>query len=315
MRWEAPQVLSVELAHPEGADLPAWEAGSHIDVHLPNGVVRQYSLSNQPGDTRRYVLGVLNEKVSRGGSRCVHQQLRVGERLTISAPRNNFPLAQGAAHSVLVAGGIGLTPILAMARRLVALGQAATLLYCARSAKDAAFVGELQALAAASSGKLALTLRFDDEAGGPPDLQAFLKPHAGAAGTHVYGCGPAPMLDAFVAAAAAVGLPPEQVHIERFAPAEDAAATSTEAYVVELANSGQSFTVPAGEGLLDFLLAQGVNAPHSCRSGICGTCETGVLGGEVDHRDSVLTDAEKATGKTMMICVSGCKRGPLVLAL
>lgn len=311
MRWEAPHVVGLELRAATGEALPAWTAGSHIDLHLPNGSVRQYSLCGDPADTGHYRLGVLNERQSRGGSRCVHTQLRVGDRIGVSKPRNNFALQESASFSVLVAGGIGVTPILSMARRLAATGGQAAVLYCARSRADAAFVGELQALADGSHGRIGLQLRFDDEHAGPPDLQALL--NAQPRDAHIYCCGPAPMLDGFVAAGAALGF--ANVHIERFAAAEDAAATSADEYTVELAKTGRSLTVPAGRPLLDVLIEAGVNAPFSCRAGVCGTCETPVLAGEVDHRDSILSDAERAANNTMMVCVSGCKRGPLVLGL
>jgi ferredoxin-NADP reductase len=194
MRYEADGIVSVEFrpATPT-VDFPAFEAGSHIDLHLPNGLVRSYSLCNPSSDRQRYVVGVLNDRKSRGGSRYVHQQLRVGMTLPISAPRNNFKLQEGADRSVLVAGGIGVTPIWCMLQRLVAIGKPVELLYCARTRKEAAFCDAIEALAHEKS--VQLTWHFDDEKGAPPDLAALL---AGKGATsHYYCCGPTPMLDAF----------------------------------------------------------------------------------------------------------------------
>src|SRR5450830_983361 len=290
MRFEAQGIVSVELMSPEGAALPAFEAGSHIDLHLANGVVRSYSLLNAPAERHRYVVGVLNDRNSRGGSRYVHEQLRVGATLTISAPRNNFPVDENAAHSVLVAGGIGITPISCMLTYLRGRGKSAELLYCARSRAEAAFVNELLQ---------------------QPDLRAFLasKPKD----AHFYCCGPTPMLNAFEAMCAELDLP--NVHIERFAAAENVEPAQTDEYVAELARSKKSVTVPAGKSLLDALLDAGLDVDHSCREGVCGACETKVLEGEPEHRDGVLSKSEKASNKMMMVCVSGCKGRRLVLDL
>ncbi len=303
MRFEAQGVVSVELRLPEGGELPAFEAGAHIDLHLGNGLVRSYSLSNSPGERHRYVVGVLNDRASRGGSRYVHEQLRVGASLTISAPRNNFPLEEAASLSVLIAGGIGITPISCMYHHLRAQGREAVLHYCARSRKEAAFTAELL-------GEPGVSSHFDDEAGAPPDLRAFLAAHPKDA--HFYCCGPTPMLNAFENLCEELGLP--NVHIERFA-AEKVEAVQTGSYVAELARSKSSVTVPAGKSLLDALLDAGIAVDHSCREGVCGACETKVLEGELEHRDGVLSKAERASGKTMMVCVSGCKGQRLVLDL
>jgi len=304
MRFEAQGIVSVELVSPEGAQLPAFEAGSHVDLHLGNGIVRSYSLLNSPAERHRYVVGVLNDRNSRGGSRYVHEQLRVGATLTISAPRNNFPVDESAAHSVLIAGGIGITPISCMLNYLRGKGKSAELLYCARSRAEAAFADQLLSQTDVSS-------HFDAEKGTPPDLRAFLasKPKD----AHFYCCGPTPMLNAFEAICAELDLP--NVHIERFAAAENVAAVQGDEYVAELARSKKSVTVPAGKSLLDALLDAGLDVDHSCREGVCGACETKVLEGEPEHRDGVLSKAEKASNKMMMVCVSGCKGRRLVLDL
>ncbi len=305
IRLEAQGIVSVELRSPTGDELPPFEAGSHIDLHLPNGLVRSYSLFNSPQERHRYVVGVLNDRNSRGGSRFVHEQLRVGSTIKIAPPRNNFELDESAPKSVLLAGGIGVTPIFCMYNRLRDIGKPVELIYCARSRKEAAFVEEL----VASGGKV--TLRFDDEAGGPPNLRELLASHP--ADTHFYCCGPTPMLDAFEAACKELGYP--NVHIERFAAAGEVTASQEGSYQVELAKSGKVIDVPAGMSLLDALLEAGIDADYSCREGVCGACETAVLDGIPDHRDSVLTERERESNKTMMVCVSGCKGSKLVLDL
>ncbi|WP_211452311.1 PDR/VanB family oxidoreductase [Collimonas antrihumi] len=304
MRFEAKGVLSVELVALDDASLPPFEAGSHIDLHLANGIVRSYSLLNSPTERHRYVVGVLNDRNSRGGSRYVHEQLRVGSSLTISAPRNNFPLAESARHSVLIAGGIGITPISCMLNHLRSQGQSAELLYCARSRAEAAFSEALLQQTGVSG-------HFDDEQGAPPDLRAYLasKPKD----AHFYCCGPTPMLNAFETICAELDL--HNVHIERFAAAENVTAVQGDEYVAELARSKKIIMVPAGKSLLDALLDAGMDVEHSCREGVCGSCETKVLEGEPEHRDGVLSKSERASNKMMMVCVSGCKGKRLVLDL
>lgn len=309
MRHEADGIVSVEFrpASPE-VDFPAFEAGSHIDLHLPNGLVRSYSLCNPATDRQRYVVGVLNDKKSRGGSRYVHQQLRVGSTIEISHPRNNFKLEEGADRSVLVSGGIGVTPIWCMLQRLVALGRPVEMIYCARSRKEAAFIDAITALAADKG--IAITWHFDEEKGAPPNLAAMLEGKG--AGSHYYCCGPTPMLDSFEKSCEQLGFP--NAHIERFAAVEVAAPAATETYVVECAKSGKSVEVPPGKSILDSLIEAGLNPDHSCKEGVCGACETVVLeAGEIEHHDGILTKLERQSNKTMMICVSRCKRGPLVL--
>ncbi|MFO6136387.1 PDR/VanB family oxidoreductase, partial [Pseudomonas aeruginosa] len=288
LRFEAQGILGVEL-RPQGDQVfPPFSAGAHIDLHLPNGLVRSYSLLNSPEDCGRYVLGILRDRGSRGGSAFVHDSLRVGMQLQISRPRNLFPLEENAAHSVLVAGGIGVTPIYCMFNRLRALGRSVELLYCARSRQEAAFVEELAASDAA------IQLHFDDEKGGPMDLGAFLGARASTA--HFYCCGPTPMIDAFETHCERLGHP--HVHIERFAAAPQAPAAPQGSYEVRLARSGTSIEVPSGKSLLDALLEAGVAVDCSCREGVCGSCETRVLEGEPEHRDGVLTKAEKIANQT-----------------
>jgi len=305
IRLEARGIVSVELRLPTGGDLPPFSAGSHIDLHLPNGMVRSYSLFNSPAERHRYLVGVLKDRDSRGGSRFVHEQLRVGSAISIAAPRNHFELNESAAQSVLLAGGIGVTPILCMYNRLRAINRPVQLLYCARSKAEAAFVDELAGLGGQ------VRTHFDDEAGGPPDLPGLLAGHP--PDTHVYCCGPAPMLNAFEAACAALGY--GHVHIERFAATEEVRSVQDDGYQVRLARSGRTIEVASGTSLLDALLDANVNVDYSCREGICGACETAVLEGRPDHRDLILTDCRRQANDTMMVCVSGCKDGKLVLDL
>lgn len=306
MRHEADGVVSVELLPAAGAVFPSFTAGSHIDLHLANGLVRSYSLCNDQNDQGRYVVGILNDRGSRGGSKYVHTQLRPGMVVPISAPRNMFKLHEDAPKTYLVAGGIGVTPLLAMARRLKELGKPVEMLYCARSSAEAAFIPELKELG------IPVQWHFDKDAGGPPDLKKYLadKPKD----AHFYSCGPSPMLDVFEHLCKELGLP--NCHIERFsatvvAPSAEAHTT----YEVELRRSKKTITVSADKSLLASILDAGVDCAYSCEEGICGACETKVLEGIPDHRDQVLSDEEHAANKTMMVCVSGCKSDKLVLDL
>lgn len=309
MRYEAEGVVSVELrpAAP-GVGFPPFEAGSHIDLHLPNGLVRNYSLCNPPGERDRYVVAVLHEYKGRGGSRCVHEQLRVGDVLPISAPRNNFVLHEESRRSVLVAGGIGITPIFCMLQRLVALGRGVDLIYCVRSRKHAAFATEIEALGS----QVQLVWHFDDERGAAPDLARLLSGRG--TDSHYYCCGPAPMLEAFEQACRQLGH--VHAHIERFtAPTTRAVAALDGGFEVVCKKSERSVMVSAGQPVLDALLEIGLAPAHSCRAGVCGSCETAVLDfdGELDHQDGVLSLEEQRAGKTMMICVSRCTGSRLVL--
>lgn len=309
LRREAEGVVSVDLrpATPE-VEFPPFDAGSHIDLHLPNGLVRSYSLCNPVGDRQRYVVGVLLDRQSRGGSRCVHEQLRVGSTIEISRPRNNFKLHEDADRSVLVAGGIGVTPIWCMFQRLAVLDRPVEMIYCARRREEAAFVDAITALAAAKG--IAVTWHFDEEKGAPPDLAAMLADKG--AGSHFYCCGPTAMLDSFEKGCEALGY--AHAHIERFSATQTAVPAAVEACTVECARSGTRVEVPPGKSILDSLIEAGLNPEHSCKEGVCGACETAVLqAGEIEHHDSILTALERQSSRTMMICVSRCTRGPLVL--
>jgi vanillate O-demethylase ferredoxin subunit len=309
MRHEASQVLSLELVPlPPETELPAFGAGAHIDLQLPGGLLRSYSLLNDPAERHRYVIAVNRDANSRGGSRHVHEVLRPGETLTISAPRNNFMLHEPSNLNVFIAGGIGITPILSMIARTRRLGGQWKLHYAARTREHAAFLDLLQSWAAQDGAELALN--FDQEPGGRM-LDIAQTVASQPAHAHLYCCGPLPMLGAFERAAAS--WPTEQVHVEYFAARE--AAVMTGGFTVKLARSGRVVRIQAGQSILDGLQAIGMEPLWSCREGVCGTCEVRVLEGKPDHRDVVLSSAEKAGNQRMMICCSGALSEQLVLDL
>jgi vanillate O-demethylase ferredoxin subunit len=303
VRAEAKDVLLLELRAPGGAFLAPFEPGAHLEVTLPNGLVRHYSLVNDWRERERYVIGVGRAPASRGGSAFLHSQVRCGTRLKVRGPINNFPLDSEAARHLFIAGGIGITPIMAMIRRCLAERRPWHLVYAARSRQRAAFAEELAQIA-----PFLVHFHFDDEAGGILDADAALA-RAGE-GTRIYCCGPEPLMRAVEERAA--GRP---VRFEWFnAPAtgEDEAG---EAFTVELRHSGETLTVPAGRSILEVLEASGRVIPFSCREGLGGTCRTGVCSGEIDHRDYVLSDEERAAGNAMMLCVSRAIGKHLVLDL
>ncbi len=306
IRWEADGILSMELVAPDNRILPPWQVGAHVDLHLPNGIVRSYSLVNQPSDNRRYLVAVALDRQSRGGSRFVHQNLRPGQMLKVGLPRNHFPLVEQGGEVVLIAGGIGVTPLYAMATALELAGRPYRFVYATRSRAHAAFTDAIGGFGDKAS------FHFDDEHGGQPlDIAALV---AGAApDAHFYCCGPAGMLAAFEQATAQRS--PDTVHIERFSakPVDESAPAS--GFKVILARSGMELTVPPDKTILDVLIDNDVSVPYSCQDGICGSCETPVLAGQPDHRDSVLTAAEQAASKTMMVCISRCKGDSLTLDL
>jgi ferredoxin-NADP reductase len=311
LRYQAPGIISVELqpAAPDKVFPVAVEAGAHIDLHLTEDLSRSYSLIN-PGESHRYMVAVLRDRNSRGGSIHVHEKLRVGQVITIGRPRNHFSLDETSPRSVLLAGGIGITPIYAMLQRIAALGQPAHLIYCASSRQNAAFVEDIQLLLDANAGALSVHYHFEDEQGGRPDLAKLLDGHP--QDTHFYCCGPLPMLDAYEQTCEKLGL--SNVHLERFsAVALAESQRPKEGYSVELRKSGKTVQVAPGISLLDALIDAGLNPEFSCREGVCGACETKVISGDVDHRDLLLTKQEHQANKSMMICVSRCRSGNLVL--
>jgi tetrachlorobenzoquinone reductase len=303
IRYAARDTHLYEFTRLDGKPLPAYQPGAHIDLHLPNGLIRQYSLINAEPDPATYTVGIKRDPASRGGSRYVHDDLRVGKTLKISAPRNNFALVESAKHVVLFAGGIGITPIWCMVQRLEQLGRPWTLYYAARSRSDMAFLQSLEAMAPAQ-------FHFDDEAAGKfLDVTSIIAETP--KDSHLYCCGPTPMLKAFEAAT--TDWPREQIHVEYFTPKQEV--DKKGGFVVELARSGQEFVIPEGKSILQVLLDAGVDVDYSCELGICGACEQRVISGTPEHRDAILTEEEQASNTKVMICCAGCKSDRLVLDL
>lgn len=308
IRYEAKDVLSFVLAPIEPPTLPAFDPGSHVDVHPTGALMRSYSLSNGNGDQGFYRLTVQNDPKSRGGSIYMHQNLRAGQELEISSPRNNFKLALDAPLSVFIAGGIGVTPFIPMMTHLNSLGKAWRLYYSVRTRDRAAFLQEIEMLAAAGQGEA--VFNFDEEPSGSLlNLKAIIDDLP--ADTHIYCCGPMGMLHAYQKAAAP--LPSERVHYEYFS--SDVKAAAEGGFTVVLQKSGKEVFVKSGNTILKAIREVGVDVQSSCEEGVCGACETAVISGQPDHRDMILSDREKAANKSMMICCSGCKSERLVLDL
>jgi ferredoxin-NADP reductase len=299
-----------EFRRLDGGDLPPFSAGAHINLHLPNGLIRSYSLCNSQEERERYVVAINNDPRSRGGSKSIHETLKAGDRIEISPPRNNFPLIEDAKHTVFVAGGIGITPMWSMIQRLEKLERSWEIHYSARLRQVCAFKERLEELERRKPGRV--IFNFDQEPGGKfTDLRALLTnvpPDA-----HIYCCGPNPMLTAFEAATRGASLPGSHVHVEYFAAKETAAVDG--GFTIVLQRSNKSFVVAPGKTILDTLLENSIDAAFSCSEGVCGTCATAVLEGIPDHRDSVLTASERASNKMMLICCSGSKSPRLVLDL
>ena len=297
-------VVVLDLRDSSGADLPAWAPGAHIDLILPTGLVRQYSLCGDPADRSVWQIGVLREPEGRGGSAYVHDELTEGTEIDVRGPRNNFPLVP-APRYVFLAGGIGITPILPMIGAARAAGAQAELHYGGRSRRSMAFLESLATIT-----EPAVTVHPQDEVG-LLDLASILG--APRPDTLVYCCGPEPLLRAVEQHCA--GWPPGSLHVERFSPKEVGEPVLAGAFEVELAQSGLTLTVGPDESILGVVEAAGVAVLSSCAEGTCGTCETPVLEGTVDHRDSLLTPAEQAANDTMFICVSRAAGPKLVLDL
>lgn len=297
-------VAVLELRHPAGVALPQWTPGSHIDVVLQPDLVRQYSLCGDPSDPGCWRIAVLREPDGRGGSQYVHDKLDVGDSVRVRGPRNNFEL-RDAPRYIFIAGGIGITPMLPMVAAAHAAGSDWTLTYGGRRRGSMAFVDELTTLYPDSVEVCA------QDVSGRPDLSAILGTPL--PDTLVYCCGPAGLLDAV--AERCEQWPAGTLHVERFAARELGAPVLDEPFEVELALSGTTVTVPPGTSILEAVTAAGVQVLSSCQEGTCGTCETSVLGGVVEHRDSLLTDEERAADDTMMICVSRAACPRLILDL
>jgi ferredoxin-NADP reductase len=303
---EARDVLRLELADPAGAELPPFEPGAHLALHLPNGLVRHYSLVNDWRERHRYVLAVGRARNGRGGSDYVHSMLRQGMALQCGVPANNFVLDPSAERYLFIAGGIGITPIMSMIGWCEAQGKPWRLAYAARNRQRAAFYEELKGFGARAH------FHFADERGSPLDIVQLIK--ALDPQEQIYCCGPAPLMAAVQQAGA--HLPAGSAHFEWFsAPAKAAPPAGQAGFWIDLKLSGTSLHVPADQSILDVLEQHGHALPFSCREGLCGTCETTVCEGEPEHRDYVYSGAQRHGLRSMMICVSRARSERLVLDL
>lgn len=302
---EAEDICSYELVSANGEALPAFTAGAHIDVHIKAGLVRQYSLCNSPAERHRYVIAVLRDAASRGGSQAMHDEIKPGMSLQISAPRNHFPLAE-APRSLLLAGGIGITPMLAMAEELSARKAGFELHYCARTPERTAFRDRIQQSPFAAQTQF----YFDSEQS--LDLPALLAAQDRA--THIYFCGPQGFIAHVKAGAAALSWPESQLHLEYFG-AVPVQSDGNQGFEVKLASSGAVYAVPPDCSVMNVLRDAGVFIPASCEQGVCGTCLTRVLEGTPDHRDLYLTPEEQQANDAFLPCCSRSKSALLVLDL
>lgn len=303
---EADDVLAYELRACGEGELPPFTAGSHIDLVIDGIPLRSYSLLNDPAERHRYLIAVAKDPKSRGGSRLIHERLRCGDSLQISAPKNHFPLVDGAHRSVLIAGGIGITPLWSMAQHLSGKGAAWELHYFARNRCSAALLERMQDSIARGDSRLLLER----------DVEATLREirdlfSADDGERHYYCCGPSGMIEAYKDLSR--GIAGDRVHFESFVPLQEAATAG--GYEVVLAKTGKTLSMEAGKSILDALGEAGVEVMSSCREGICGACEVRVIEGIPDHRDSILSDAEKQANKTMFVCCSGSRSPRLVLDL
>jgi len=310
VRDEAPGIRSFSIARLDGQPFGAYTPGAHIDVTAPSGITRQYSLCGDPERIDTQLFAVKNEPESRGGSRSLHDDVAVGSELTVGAPRNLFQLAPDARRHVLIGAGIGITPLLSMAYRLVKLNAPFELHYFARSEAHAAFLPLLAQEPFARHVRFHFGVTVD---GLDASLAACLA--NASAGTHVYTCGPAPFMDRVVAAGEA-RLPADAIHLERFAAtpaASDEAAL--ESFDVRIATTGQTVKVGKETSIVDALAAIGIEIDTSCGEGVCGTCMIDVIEGEPEHRDHCLSKAERASNKVICCCVSRSRSPLLVLDL
>jgi ferredoxin-NADP reductase len=305
LTWESEDVVSIRLEDPAGCPLPSWAPGAHLDIQLPNDLVRQYSLCGSPDDANVYRIAVLREQVSRGASDFLHDRLRVGDLLTIRGPRNHFAFAP-APTLLFIAGGIGITPLLPMMSDAEAAGADWRLLYGGRHRASMAFLEELEQYGERVS------IAPEDEVG-LLDLDAWLNQLGDDA--RVYCCGPEPLLGAVEELCAS--RPSGFLRVERFAakPGATDSSESDESFTVRCVRSDVEVKVEIGQSILATLRNAGLDLPSSCEEGVCGTCEVRVLEGEVDHRDSILSEDERAHGETMMLCVSRTHDQLLVLEL
>ncbi|WP_407147087.1 PDR/VanB family oxidoreductase [Bradyrhizobium sp. ORS 86] len=306
-----PRIREFVLKRANGAPMPGWAAGAHIDIHLPDVGRRSYSLI-ETGSPRAaaehptsYRIAVLLESKSQGGSTYMHG-LKLGDRLTISPPANNFPLGTAASEVVLVAGGIGVTPLLTMACELSVAKRPFSFYYAGRSRAELAFLGEIERIAGANA-----SIHADDQAGRFFDLDGLMTRLG--SDVPLYLCGPLPMIEAAIALAKRLNWPPGRLHFEIFSAPEEKSGDA--GFEVELRSSGRVYEIPAGKTILDVLLEAGEDPIHDCKRGDCGICQTAVIEGIPDHRDYILSDSERASNKVMQICISRAKTKRLVLDL
>jgi vanillate O-demethylase ferredoxin subunit len=306
-RQETEDIVTLDLADPAGHDLPAFSAGAHIDIEAAAGLVRQYSLLNDPAERHRYRIGVLRDRASRGGSQAMHR-LAVGDIVYVAGPRNHFELRSGPHHTWLLAGGIGLTPLLCMAQQLQRDNREFTLDYCVRGAAQAAYLSTLRQAAFAAS----VQVHLDD---GAPEQRLNIEERIAAMppGTHMYICGPAGFMAWCIEAACRAGVPEAQVHVEYFKAAGPADVKTEREFQVRLASSGALLNVPPHASILSVLRAHGIALPASCEAGVCGTCLTPLLAGRPDHRDVYLSKAERDAGDVILPCCSRALSPLLVL--
>lgn len=308
MQLEARDVVSIRLRPLNGSGFPPVDPGSHVDIVLPNGLSRSYSLSNVPQDVGTYRLTIARDPASRGGSSYILDCLRVGDCVELSAPRNNFQIASNGYYFLFIAGGIGVTPFIPMVARLNEQGLPWRMYYCVRTHERAALVDELVQLARDGAGSL--MMNFDEEPGGTMlDLNAVIADAPKSAS--LYCCGPIGMLNAYREYARAAGFSEDQVHFEYFSSDVEKAAAG--GFTVVCERSGKTVQVGQGQTILKALATAGVSVPSSCEEGVCGSCETRVISGEPDHRDMILSAREREEGKKIIICCSGSKSSRLVL--
>jgi vanillate O-demethylase ferredoxin subunit len=307
---EAENIFLFEFQHPDGSALPPFTAGSHIDVQVRPGLIRQYSLCNHPDERHRYQLGVLQTADSRGGSKGMHEDLHVGQTVWISEPRNLFELEPQAGHSLLFAGGIGITPILSMAEVLSDRGHSFSLYYFARSAASAAFVKRVEASSYSSSSQYQFDAAEDQARLDVRELLSHPQPHK-----HLYICGPGGFMDFVLGVARELHWPEANLHREYFSAPASGEEQSSDRFEIQVASTGQILEVGPRETVTDVLLAVGIEIPVSCQQGICGTCVTKVLDGVPDHRDFYLSDREKTSNDQFTPCCSRAKSKRLVLDL
>ena len=308
---QTPEILSFELAHPWGRPLPGYEAGAHIDVHMPGGFSRQYSLARAASSARAvssYLIGVKREAASRGGSASMHERVREGDLLPVSTPRNTFPLQANARRHLLLAGGIGMTPLLAMAQALAARGADFALCVFARSEEHLAFAEALHEPLLAPRVRLHLD---QGDAGRRIDLRALLAGEA--PGTHLYVCGPGGFMQAVREAAAAAQWPDDALHAEYFAAPADAGAAAGRPFVLRLARRGIAVPVAADQTAVDALHEVGIDIPVSCEQGLCGTCVVEAEGEGAEHRDFCLSGSERR--RKVALCCSRAKGQELIVEL